>query len=204
VGNLQGAEREDEHFPKRVADFLKEVRLPDQRPRINVCDRFDMVDRPHAPPLLEQQYAPPLHKALMKIYIDMNNRPEECLSTNIYYDSKVVGECCEKHDPQLSLLAYKRGMCDDELVDVTNRHGLYEQHACFLVERSTSGPKVLTEVEGETRPPPPCHRLGGADRAARDQKPRRRLDHGQGICRPTGATSSSNCTRRSYCRAAPS
>ena len=72
VGNLQGAEREDEHFPKRVADFLKEVRLPDQRPRINVCDCFDMVDRPHAPPLLEQQYAPPLHKALTKIYIDMN------------------------------------------------------------------------------------------------------------------------------------
>eukprot|EP00964_Phaeocystis_antarctica_P050927 scaffold29677_cov73-Phaeocystis_antarctica.AAC.1 len=103
----------------------------------------------------------------------MNNRPEEYLSTNIYYNSKVVGECCEKRDPQLSFLAYKRGMCVDELVDVTNRHGLYEQHACFLVERSTSGPKVLTEVEGETRPPPPCHRLGGADRAARDQKPRR-------------------------------
>ena len=41
----------------------------------------------------------------MKIYIDMNNRPEECLSTNIYYDSKVVGECCEKRDPQLSFLA---------------------------------------------------------------------------------------------------
>ena len=107
----------------------------------------------------------------------MNNRPEEYLTTNIYYDSKVVGE---KRDPQLSFLAYKRGMCDDELVDVTNRHGLYEQHACFLVERSTSGPKVLTEVEGETRAPPPCHRLGGADRAARNQEPRRRLDHGQG------------------------
>ena len=43
MGNLQDVERvtrEDEHFPKRVADFLKEVRLPDQRPRINVCDRF--------------------------------------------------------------------------------------------------------------------------------------------------------------------
>ena len=39
-----------------------------------------------------------MHKALMKIYIDMNNRPEEYLTTNIYYDSKVVGECCEKHD----------------------------------------------------------------------------------------------------------
>ena len=41
VGNLQYAERvtrEDEHFPRRVADFLKEVRLPDQRLLINVCD----------------------------------------------------------------------------------------------------------------------------------------------------------------------
>ena len=57
MGNLLDAERvtrEDEHFPKRVADFLKEVRLPEQRPLINMCDRFDMVDRPHAPPLLEQ------------------------------------------------------------------------------------------------------------------------------------------------------
>ena len=57
VGNLQEVERvtrEDEHFdPKRVADFLKEVRLPDQRPLINVCDRFDLVDRPHALPLLK-------------------------------------------------------------------------------------------------------------------------------------------------------
>ena len=31
-----------------------------------------------------------VHNALMKIYIDMNNRPEEYLTTNIYYDSKVV------------------------------------------------------------------------------------------------------------------
>ena len=41
-----------------------------------------------------------MHNALMKIYIDMNNRPEEYLTTNIYYDSKVVGEYCEKRDLQ--------------------------------------------------------------------------------------------------------
>ena len=56
-----------------------------------------------------------VHKVLMKIYIDMNNRPEEYLSTNSYYDSKVVGECC-----------------DDELVDVTNCHG------CTSSTRATS------------------------------------------------------------------
>jgi len=37
--------REDNHYdPVQVKDFLKEARLPDQRPLINVCDRFDMVD----------------------------------------------------------------------------------------------------------------------------------------------------------------
>ena len=37
VGNLQDAEREDEHFPKRVADFLKEVRLPENSGRSSTC-----------------------------------------------------------------------------------------------------------------------------------------------------------------------
>mmetsp|Transcript_34856 Transcript_34856/g.82245 ORF Transcript_34856/g.82245 Transcript_34856/m.82245 type:complete len:175 (-) Transcript_34856:1144-1668(-) len=95
-----------------------------------------------------------VHKALMKIYIDMKNRPEKDLTTNIYYDSKVVGECCEKRGPQLSFLAYKRGMCD-----ATNS-------------------SMSTTATGCT--------------------------HDQGVCRPTGRTSSSNCSRRSYCRAAPS
>ena len=56
-----------------------------------------------------------MHNALMKIYIDMNNRPEEYLVSNMYYDSKVVGEYCEKRDPHLAFIAYKRGLCDDEL-----------------------------------------------------------------------------------------
>ena len=44
-----------------------------------------------------------------------------------YYDSRVIGRYCEKRDPHLSVLAYKRGLCDDELVDVTNRNGLFRQ-----------------------------------------------------------------------------
>ena len=83
---------------------------------------------------------------LMKIYMDMNNRPEEYPQ---HQHLLRLGECC-----------------DDELVDVT-MPWVYKQHACYLVERSTSGPKVLTEVEGETRAPPPCHQLGGADQGPR-------------------------------------
>lgn len=36
--------RESEHLPaERVKAFLMEAKLPDARPLINVCDRFDMV-----------------------------------------------------------------------------------------------------------------------------------------------------------------
>ena len=53
-----------------------------------------------------------MHNALMKICIDMNNRPEEYLTLDIYYNSKVVGEYCEECDPQLSFprLTWPRGV----------------------------------------------------------------------------------------------
>jgi len=40
---------------------------------------------------------------------------------------RVVGDYCEKRDLQLSFLAYKRGMCDDELVD-DDATGLFSPH----------------------------------------------------------------------------
>ena len=86
----------------------------------------------------------PVHNALMKIYIDMNNRPEEYLAQNNYYDSKVVGAYCEKRDPHLAFLCYKRGSCDAELIDVTNRHGLFKQQVRLLAGR-----------QGRPRSPPP-------------------------------------------------
>ncbi|KAL1511931.1 hypothetical protein AB1Y20_005212 [Prymnesium parvum] len=230
VNNLQEVERvtrEDNFYDaEQVRDFLKEARLPDQRPLINVCDRFDMVEdlthflytnnmskyielyvqkvnpmkapqvagalldadcsedfvralilsvRAMAPaeqlveevekrnrlkllqPWLEQRQnegvqEAAVHNALMKIYIDMNNRPEEYLMSNMYYDSKVVGAYCEKRDPHLAFIAYKRGHCDAELVDVTNRHGLFKQQARYLVERQDLDlwATVLTE-ENEHR-----------------------------------------------------
>jgi len=93
-----------------------------------------------------------VHNALMKIYIDMNNRPEEYLVSNMYYDSKSVGAYCEKRDPHLAFIAYKRGQCDAEIVDVTNRHGLFKQQARYLVERQDLDlwATVLTE-ENEHR-----------------------------------------------------
>ncbi len=69
---------------------------------------------------------PAVHNALGKIIVDSNNNPEHFLTTNPYYDSGVVGKYCEKRDPNLACVAYKRGACDDALVDCTNRHSLFK------------------------------------------------------------------------------
>lgn len=37
---------------------------------------------------------------------------------NHFYDSVVVGRYCEKRDPHLACVAYERGQCDDELIQV--------------------------------------------------------------------------------------
>eukprot|EP00897_Mesotaenium_endlicherianum_P006181 jgi/Mesen1/5591/ME000281S04647 len=175
---------------ERTKNFLMESKLPDARPLINVCDRFNFVPdlthylysnnmlryiegyvqkvNPSNAPLVVGQLlddecpedfiknlilsvrsllpVEPLvaecekrnrlrlltqflehlvsegsqdvhvHNALGKIIIDTNNNPEHFLTTNPYYDSKVVGKYCEKRDPTLAVVAYKRGLCDEELV----------------------------------------------------------------------------------------
>lgn len=58
------------------------------------------------------------HNALAKIYIDANNNPERFLKENQYYDSRVIGKYCEKRDPHYALVAYERGRCDDEIINV--------------------------------------------------------------------------------------
>ena len=65
---------------------------------------------------------PHVHNALGKIIIDGNNSPEHFLTTNPFYDSLVVGKYAEKRDPHLACVAYKRGQCDDALLDCTNRY----------------------------------------------------------------------------------
>lgn len=65
---------------------------------------------------------PATHNALAKIYIDSNNNPERFLRENPYYDSRVVGKYCEKRDPHLACVAYERGQCDQELINVSDGH----------------------------------------------------------------------------------
>ncbi|KAK3233841.1 hypothetical protein CYMTET_55889 [Cymbomonas tetramitiformis] len=195
--------------PERTKMFLMEAKLPDARPLINVCDRFDFVadltnflytnnmlryvegyvqkvNPANTPqvvgalldiecqeefiknlilsvrsllpvePLVEEvekrnrlklllqflehlvnegSQDPHVHNALGKIIIDSNNNPDHFLNTNPYYDFAVVGKYCEKRDPNLACVAYKRGQCDDELVDLTNRNSLFKMQARYVVER---------------------------------------------------------------------
>jgi clathrin heavy chain len=78
---------------------------------------------------------PHVHNALGKIIIDSNNNPEHFLTTNPHYDSEVVGKYCEKRDPNLACVAYKRGQCDDALVDCTNKNSMFKIQARYVVER---------------------------------------------------------------------
>merc|ERR1712216_215694 len=79
-----------------------------------------------------------VHNGLMKVYIDIGHEPEKFLSENPYYDSKNVGAYCEKRDPYLSFICFKRGQCDDELIECTNKHNLFRHQASYLVERQNS------------------------------------------------------------------
>ena len=91
---------------------------------------------------------PAVHNALGKIIVDSNNNPEHFLTTNPYYDSGVVGKYCEKRDPNLACVAYKRGACDDALVDCTNRHSLFKARAAplCLLWRCCATPYLHTPV----------------------------------------------------------
>lgn len=85
--------------------------------------------------IAEGNIEPATHNAIAKIYIDSNKNPEQFLVHNQFYDSKVVGKYCEKRDPYLAFVAYKRGLCDYELIEVTNKNGLFKNQARYLVER---------------------------------------------------------------------
>lgn len=93
---------------------------------------------------------PATHNALAKIYIDSNNNPERFLKENLFYDSRVVGKYCEKRDPHLAYLAYERGQCDKELINVCNENSLFKSEARYLVKRRDAD--LWAEVLLETNP----------------------------------------------------
>ncbi|KAJ4296171.1 Clathrin heavy chain [Collariella sp. IMI 366227] len=76
-----------------------------------------------------------VYNALAKIYIDSNNNPEKFLKENDQYDTLTVGKYCEKRDPNLAYIAYRKGQNDLELVNITNENAMYKAQARYLLER---------------------------------------------------------------------
>jgi len=87
---------------------------------------------------------------LAKIYIDANNNPERFLKENPFYDSRVVGKYCEKRDPHLACVAYERGLCDDELINVCNENSLFKNESRYLVRRKD--PELWAKVLVDDNP----------------------------------------------------
>jgi len=231
LGQFKEAERvcrdSNVYVPEEVKDYLMGSKLPDPRPLIHVCDRFDFVDEltdylylnsllqyievyvtkvsptktPQVigklfdlganedfikrilmavgtacpvddlveiaetrnrlrllQPWLEARVAtgstePGTHNALGKIYITLNRDPKAFLTNNMFYDPKVLGPYCEALDPQLAFTAYKKGAgeCDEELIGISQKHGLHRDLAKYLVERQDLElwAKVLNKEDGE-------------------------------------------------------
>jgi clathrin heavy chain len=82
---------------------------------------------------------PHVHNGLAKIYIEANNNPQVFLTSNKFYDSRIVGKFCETRNPHLAFVAYKRanGECDEELIQITNKHSFFKDQARYLVERQS-------------------------------------------------------------------
>lgn len=118
-------------------------------PAPNICRVEELVDEVEKrnrlrllQPWLEQKIGEgnteaATHNALGKIYVMTNNSPQEFLRNNRFYDSRVLGRFCEKLDPYLAFLAYRRaaGACDDLLLEVTDKSSLFKDQARYLVER---------------------------------------------------------------------
>ncbi|THY60120.1 clathrin heavy chain [Aureobasidium pullulans] len=76
-----------------------------------------------------------VYNALAKIYIDSNNDPEKFLKENDMYDTMTVGKYCEKRDPNLAYIAYRKGQNDLELIEITNDNAMFRAQARYLLER---------------------------------------------------------------------
>jgi clathrin heavy chain len=85
-----------------------------------------------------------VYNALAKIYIDSNNNPEKFLQENDLYDTLVVGKYCERRDPNLAYISYRKGQNDLELINITNENSMYRDQARYLLERAD--PEIWTFV----------------------------------------------------------
>ncbi|WPT18138.1 Clathrin heavy chain 1 [Picochlorum sp. SENEW3] len=147
VGALLDVDADDEFVKNLILSVRSLVPVDDLVDEVESRNKLGLLT-----PLLEQLVSegskdPKVHNALGKILIDSNNNPEHFLTTNPYYESAVVGKFAERRDPGLACIAYKRGQCDDELVECSSKHAMFKLQARYIVDRQDMDlwTKVLTE-----------------------------------------------------------
>lgn len=122
---IAGVRIDDEKHPdwiERMTDVLE------KRNRLRIFRQW-LEERQN-----EGSTDPKVYTALAKLYVDSGNA-RHFLETNNLYDPISVGAFCASRDPSLAVVVYRRGKCDDELIDLTNRNGFFKEQARYLVER---------------------------------------------------------------------
>lgn len=148
VGALLDMDQPDEFISKLVISVKNTVPVEDLVEEVEKRGRLKMLL-----PFLESRVGDGstdvgVHTGIAKVYVESNINPEHFLETNLYYDSRIVGQFCEKRDPYLAYVAYKRGNCDEEVLEVTNKHSLFKEQARFLVDRCS--PELYEQVLDES------------------------------------------------------
>jgi clathrin heavy chain len=87
------------------------------------------------------------NNGLVLLAVLSNRNGEKALRENQYYDPKFVGEILAKRDAHLACIAFAKGQCDDELLELTNQHQLYKEQARYCVGRQSPElwARVLTQ-----------------------------------------------------------
>ena len=93
-----------------------------------------------------------VHTALAKIYIDMNNNPERFLMQDNYYNCLEMGTYCESRNPNLAIICYTKGGCDQQVIECTSKNNMFKEQAKFLLQKQNPAlwPLVLAE-ENDSR-----------------------------------------------------
>src|SRR5882757_2279519 len=78
---------------------------------------------------------------------DSNNNPEKFLKENDLYETLSIGKYCEKRDPNLAYIAYRKGQNDLELINITNENSMFRAQARYLLERAD--PEIWGFVLGQ-------------------------------------------------------
>ncbi|KAK8884028.1 Clathrin heavy chain 2 [Tritrichomonas musculus] len=77
------------------------------------------------------------NNGLVLLAVLSNRNGEKALRENQYYDPKFVGQILAKRDAHLACIAFAKGNCDDELIELTNQYQLYKEQARYCVARQS-------------------------------------------------------------------